>query len=1228
MVEVVVVLEGAMMVEVVEDSKKMKLDKILFITLILIFLSIASVSATRYVDYDLRKGRISGNGVFSSTTIPINDVNVIGFVCSDSNCGSVQGTLWSGQVLNSGDDQIQLTYPTILQSFSGYGVYYYKEGYIIWEGDPNWWGISFSDPQGPFNVYLSKKEDCLSPVSILSLNPANPEIGDSVTITSQVDASIIHAGPLDYVPPQLLDDYYSVWTRVNLDIYRDGILIHNDSTDILMPFGSSQNIPFTWSGPTLNGNYTINVTTDVIDSKCSSALNDSDIEIFNFEELLCGNGIIDEGEQCEIDNDCGPTLCGVDECVGDDWYDYADVSNDCLGDCACEDNQCELPEISYNDERCTECQDDSDCDYLDNDYCSGDLIKHDEGVCVDFVCGVNTTTTLDCDNGLYCDGDESCLNANCVAGTPPVINDGVGCTDDYCDEVNDVVVNSVNDSNCDNGLYCDGVETCDAELDCQIGTNVDCSYLDDQCNTGECSELLDQCTVSPEIFSTPCEADSDICTIDHCNGQGSCVFLEDNPDCFECTDDSDCDNGLYCDGDEACIDNECVSGTAPVCDDGLFCDGVEVCDEETDSCEDGLSIDCTGNDLQIINRCDNNPDNNPFTWDFFFGFTSTCDEDADTCTTGVLDIDHACAVSACGAECEIDDDCADTECDYLDGCVGEDYYDYDDVANDCLGDCACEDNSCGTVGIYVNDSRCMPECLYDSDCDDGVYCNGGEICIDNECESGIVVDCSGNDLQIINTCDNNPDNNPFTWDYADSFTSTCDEDADSCTTGSQDITHVCDIICGSEPECEGIEAGTGNCTIQCQYKPPYFCERDGEYGLDFGEGHEFVCNENNTYYQCNENGSAYVHVNECSYYCSADLACEGVAPGNSLNACNIYGETYLEDYCDGNCRLKDDNCESDLMGCTSDPECDELIPGTGICSNQCLTSECQDDSDCDDGVYCNGQESCVGTECIDGTSIDCSGFDLLGISACDNNPDNNPFTWDFFFGFTSTCDEDLNICTTGIIELEHTCDINICGAECEIDEDCSDTECDYLDGCVGEDYYDYDDVANDCLGDCICSNNACDEVIISENDERCGCDPGDFERISYSTRDTGDVLYINDYDEFTSENVDFFHGYIHQRDGNFFGYGSMHARGTATDGTKIQLNVKFDVTELIEFTCDYVTWRNYARGTYWIYGEGTREVEYDYMDITYHLDTGLIEAVGVGDDVDFEFRDMIDRRFG
>jgi hypothetical protein len=38
---------------------------------------------------------------------------------------------------------------------------------------------------------------------------------------------------------------------------------------------------------------------------------------------------------------------------------------------------------------------------------------------------------------------------DCQPGTPVVIDDGIGCTDDSCDEVGNVVVNAVNNANCD-----------------------------------------------------------------------------------------------------------------------------------------------------------------------------------------------------------------------------------------------------------------------------------------------------------------------------------------------------------------------------------------------------------------------------------------------------------------------------------------------------------------------------------------------------------------------------------------------------------------------------------------------------------------------------------------------------------------------------------------------------------------------------------------------------------
>ncbi len=112
------------------------------------------------------------------------------------------------------------------------------------------------------------------------------------------------------------------------------------------------------------------------------------------------------------------------------------------------------------------------------------------------------TEDSECDDGEYCNGAETCddgVTDLCLAGTPPVCDDGVGCTDDSCDEVNDECVNAVNNGNCDDGDFCTGVETCDPDLDCQAG--------DDPCPddglfcTGveSCNEDTDQCETTGSL---------------------------------------------------------------------------------------------------------------------------------------------------------------------------------------------------------------------------------------------------------------------------------------------------------------------------------------------------------------------------------------------------------------------------------------------------------------------------------------------------------------------------------------------------------------------------------------------------------------------------------------------------------------------------------------------------------------------------------------------------------
>ncbi len=107
------------------------------------------------------------------------------------------------------------------------------------------------------------------------------------------------------------------------------------------------------------------------------------------------------------------------------------------------------------------------------------------------------TSNADCDDGLFCNGDETCNLGTglCEAGTTVDCDDGVGCTDDSCNEGTNSCDNDPNNGLCDNGLFCDGSETCDPVLDCQPGT--------DPCAPLACDEVGNVCIggASPQLES-------------------------------------------------------------------------------------------------------------------------------------------------------------------------------------------------------------------------------------------------------------------------------------------------------------------------------------------------------------------------------------------------------------------------------------------------------------------------------------------------------------------------------------------------------------------------------------------------------------------------------------------------------------------------------------------------------------------------------------------------------
>jgi len=168
--------------------------------------------------------------------------------------------------------------------------------------------------------------------------------------------------------------------------------------------------------------------------------------------------------------------------------------------------------------------------------------------------------------------------------------------------------------------------------------------------------------------------------------------------------------------------------------------------------------------------------------------------------------------------------------------------------------------------------------------------------------------------------------------------------------------------------------------------------------------------------------------------------------------------------------------------------------------------ECYNDEDCDDNLYCNGIETCSSGVCQSGTSIDCSSNDIEAVDGC------NGFYWETRDSFTSVCNEESDSCTIGDNTITQNLDSR-CGVTCELDEDCPATECDNLDGCVGNDYYDYSDVENCCV-DYSCENNQCSNPTITELDSRCYTPPEEnnveIENNEYNIN-LGDEFTVNFY---------------------------------------------------------------------------------------------------------------------
>ena len=286
-------------------------------------------------------------------------------------------------------------------------------------------------------------------------------------------------------------------------------------------------------------------------------------------------------EQCADQNLCTTAVCVENLC------EFDPVPPNQLGDCCdlnapgagteaeqCDDGSaCTIDACVFA--RCRHivtsgmdcCASDSDCE--DGDACTTDTCVSAGGA------KICANSPVICDDGLYCNGVEACESGSgcgTVPGSVPVVDDGVACTVDLCDEAIDDVAHFPDDAECDDGFFCNGAETCSPTLGCQgsapplpaddgiLCTEPVCDEAADEfttqlnhavCSDGKGCNGVEQC--DPVAGCVPGAGagaidDGVACTVDVCDDNGDEIHLPEHSLCNDslvCTQDQ-CDPTLDC----------------------------------------------------------------------------------------------------------------------------------------------------------------------------------------------------------------------------------------------------------------------------------------------------------------------------------------------------------------------------------------------------------------------------------------------------------------------------------------------------------------------------------------------------------------------------------------------------------------------------------------------------------------------------------------------------------
>ena len=584
--------------------------------------------------------------------------------------------------------------------------------------------------------------------------------------------------------------------------------------------------------------------------------------------------------------------------------------------------------------------------------------------------GEPCTDDSECDDGSYCTGVEACVDGWCRPGSLDCSAEADQCNDGGCDEDSDVCipVPKSDGTACDDGLWCTENDGCQGGA-C-TGDARDCSSMAAECVAGVCNEAAQICESRPMADGDLCD-DGQYCSVNsRCSG-GQCLGGEPR-DCSSAA--GGCVDGICDEEQDACVGDPLISGTP--CNDDLFCTVNDACDG-LGNCV-GTTRDCSS----LTNQCNQ----------------GTCDETGDQCVASPINPGQACddglyctlgetcqtgsCVSAQARDCDDGDPCTNDSCDEAgDACAnllvprpGEE----GPYGNANCGDTV--DNDCDRA-VDGADPDCQ-QCQSNPDCDDGNPCTVNTCNADNTCLTSFVTNgtlcddglyCTNPDQCLDGVCSGDPLNCSGLDDQCNQ--GSCDENGDQCVANPINQGQACDdgLYCNVNETCQNgscTSSETRDCSGESDQCNDGFCNE----GMDRCE--KLPINEGQP---CND-----------FLFCTTPDACSGGTCTGPQRNCTGAGDQCNDGVCDEDL----DSCEpqpkaggtpcDDGFYCTESDACNDSgnCVGSGDpCTTECLTS-CNDTTDqceptpsgtpcTDDGLYCNGDEECDGAGNCSGTTSPC-----------------------------------------------------------------------------------------------------------------------------------------------------------------------------------------------------------------------------------------------------------------